>query len=272
MRFCSTPLHQPGSQRRLAAVHPAQRVLQGALRPCTVAAEGDERPQRRVSCARHLEFDGVAAEIIRRSHALPAGSLQLRQQHKLAVPAGDGQALLREGDRRAGGLVRMTGRGLRPVNLEMRAVQVRRGDGPRIKAAHLIDNVPDRLRPVDGRKLLREHRSQRCHGRILRRAGRRTRLDGMQCIGQQRRADGGQPRQQGRGISSGSMGVFRISMISPSSIPAERYIAVTPVSSRPFRMAHCAGAEPRSAGRMLVWMLMQPSFGMSSTRCGRIFP
>lgn len=45
------------------------------------------------------EFDGVAAEIIRRSHALPAGSLQLRQQHKLAVPAGDGQALLREGDR-----------------------------------------------------------------------------------------------------------------------------------------------------------------------------
>ena len=45
---------QPGSQRRLAAVHPAQRVLQGALRPCTVAAEGDERPQRRVSCARHL--------------------------------------------------------------------------------------------------------------------------------------------------------------------------------------------------------------------------
>ena len=29
----------------------------------------------------------------------------------------------------------MTGRGLRPVNLEMRAVKVRRGDGPRIKAA-----------------------------------------------------------------------------------------------------------------------------------------
>ena len=94
----------------------------------------------------------------------------------------------------------MTGRGLRPVNLEMRAVQVRRGDGPRIKAAHLIDDVPDRLRPVDGRKLLREHRSQRCFGRILRRAGCRTRLDGMQCIGQQRRTDGGQPRQQGRGI------------------------------------------------------------------------
>ena len=45
---------QPGGQRRLAAVHPAQRILQGALRPCTVAAEGDERPQRRVSCARHL--------------------------------------------------------------------------------------------------------------------------------------------------------------------------------------------------------------------------
>lgn len=171
-----------------------------------------------------------------------------------------------------GGLVRMTGAGCAPVNLEMRAVQVRRGDGPRIKASHLIDDVPDRLRPVDGRKFLREHRGQRCFGRILRRAVAVP--ASMACSVSD---SSGAPMAASRAsraveFSSGSMGVFRISMISPSSIPAERYIAVTPVSSRPFRMAHCAGAEPRSAGRMLVWMLMQPSFGISSTRCGRIFP
>ena len=61
-------------------------------------------------------------------------------------------------------------------------------------------------------------------------------------------------------------------MISPSSMPADRYIAVTPVSLQWFRIDHCTGPAPRSSGRMLACMLMQPYFGISSTRCGRIFP
>ena len=73
-------------------------------------------------------------------------------------------------------------------------------------------------------------------------------------------------------VSIGSMGVLRISMTSPSSIPAVRYIALTPVSSQWFRIDHCTGPAPRRDGRMLACLLMQPYFGMSSTRCGKILP
>ena len=73
-------------------------------------------------------------------------------------------------------------------------------------------------------------------------------------------------------VSSGWMTVFRISMISPSSIPADRYMAVTPASSQWFRIERCTGAEPRSSGRILPCMLIAPWVGISSTACGRILP
>ncbi len=46
-------------------------------------------------------------------------------------------------------------------------------------------------------------------------------------------------------VSMGSIGVLRISMISPSSMPADRYIAVTPVSLQWFRIDHCTGLHPK---------------------------
>ena len=47
---------------------------------------------------------------------------------------------------------------------------------------------------------------------------------------------------------------------------------IQPVSSQWFKIDHCTGPAPRSSGRMLACILMQPYFGMSSTRCGKILP
>ena len=61
-------------------------------------------------------------------------------------------------------------------------------------------------------------------------------------------------------------------MISPASISGAMYMAVTPVSSSPFRIAHWTGPLPRSFGRTLAWILMQPRGGISRTLWGKILP
>ena len=57
----------------------------------------------------------------------------------------------------------------------------------------------------------------------------------------------------GAGLAAPQAGILRrVAIISPASISAAIYMAVTPVSSSPRSTAHCTGPEPRSAGSRLA--------------------
>ena len=73
-------------------------------------------------------------------------------------------------------------------------------------------------------------------------------------------------------VSFSPIGVRVCSSMSPVSTPSAIIIVVTPVSVSPFKTAHWIGPAPRYLGRREAWTLMQPYFGRSSTRLGRIFP
>lgn len=86
---------------------------------------------------------------------LPPVGLQLRDKNAFAVAAGGFDALFARAQR-AGHVLRFAERhGME--NFRVRAENARRGAGPRDQRANLVDDLRAASRPVNGRKLAREH-------------------------------------------------------------------------------------------------------------------
>ena len=81
----------------------------------------------------------MSPEIIGGGHTLAALGLQLTDKNGIAVVTGDEQALFRQRDERTWGFLRFLIGIFHAVNFKFRAAKLRRGDGPRDKAAHVVD-------------------------------------------------------------------------------------------------------------------------------------
>jgi len=75
----------------------------------------------------------------------------------------------------------------------MGAAQLRYGNGPGNESAHAVDDLARPLRPVDGRKLLREHGRVGGPGVVLRNTNRGAGCDRTHGVAGQLRRDDGQP-------------------------------------------------------------------------------
>ena len=138
----------------------------------------------------------MAAEIVSSRHSFSALGLQFPHNEHRAIAACDLQALLchrKECPRR---FVRRPPRLLDTEDLERLPTDFHRRYRPRDQPAHLIDDVPRALRPVDGTHALGKHRRIRRLRIVLRRALRRPGLDGPHGVAGEIARDDSQTRHQ----------------------------------------------------------------------------
>ena len=150
----------------------------------------------------------MAPEIIRRGHTLTAVSLQDRNDQHLTAAHGDLQALFRQGQQGAGGLIGGFSRRPDGVNLKAGASQLRRCDGPGVQTPDMVDDLTGRFAPVDGAKLFGQHGRKSGLCAVLGRAGHSSCLHGPEGVAQQARADVRQAVQEALGVFIGFDGCF----------------------------------------------------------------
>ena len=153
------------------------------------------------------------------SHTLAAGRLELGDEDALSPAAGHFDPRLSGGEHRAGCL------GGGPIgigggeDLERRPAQLRRGAGPGLHAADMLEHHAGAHGPVDGRFLPAERRRIGGLGVVLGHSGGRAGLDVPERPHQKLRAHGRQPvekRPAGLRLPDGGLGgIDRIPLVHP---------------------------------------------------------